>query len=58
MLVVAEDPGTRLLEAFERLGGGVAVGIIRADLDDGYLGLKAAQEQRGRGGLGAMVGDL
>lgn len=43
MLVVAEDLSVRLLEAFERLGRGVAIGVVRADLDDRYLGLEADQ---------------
>ncbi len=58
VLVVAEDLGARLLEAFERLGRGMAVGVIRADLDDRYLGLEAVEEERRRGGVGAVVGDL
>ena len=43
MLVVAEDLGVRLLEAFERLGRVVAIGVVRADLADRYLGLEADQ---------------
>ena len=58
MLIVAEDLGARLLEAFERLGRGVTVGVVRADLDDRYLGLEAVEEERRRGGVGAAMGDL
>jgi hypothetical protein len=58
VLVVAEDLGACLLEAFERLGCGVAVGVVRTDLDDRYLGREAVEEERRRGGAGAMVGDL
>jgi hypothetical protein len=58
VFVVAEDLGARLLETFERLGCGVAVGVVRADLDDRYLGREAVEEERRRGGAGAMVGDL
>ena len=43
MLVEAEDLGVRLLEAFERLGRGVAIGVVRTDLDDRYLRLEADQ---------------
>ncbi len=58
MLVVAEGLGARFLEAFERLGGGVAVGVVRADLDHGYLRFESAEEERRRGGFRAVVGDL
>ncbi|MCA1716252.1 MAG: hypothetical protein LC781_05090 [Actinobacteria bacterium] len=58
VLVVAEDLGARLLEAFERLGCGVPIGVVRADLDDCYLGLEAVEEERRRGGVGAVMGDL
>lgn len=55
VLVVAEDFGARLLEAFERLGSGVTVGVVRANLDDRYLRLEAVEEERRRGGVGAMM---
>ena len=58
VLVVAEDLGARLLEAFERLGCGVTVGVVRTDLDDRYLRCEAVEEERRRGGAGAVVGDL
>jgi hypothetical protein len=58
VLIVAEGPGASFLEAFERLGDRVTVGVVRTDLNNGYLGLEAAQEQWGRGGLGAIMGDL
>jgi hypothetical protein len=44
VLVVAEYPGATALEAVEGLRGGVAVGVVRAALDDGYPGRKAAEE--------------
>ena len=55
VLVVAEDLGARLLEAFERLGSGVTVGVVRANLDNRYLGLEAVEEERRRGGVRAMM---
>jgi hypothetical protein len=55
VLVVAEDFGARLLETFERLGSGVTVGVVYANLDDRYLGLEAVEEERCRGGVGAMM---
>ena len=58
MLVVAEDLGARFLEAFEHLGCGMAVGVVRTDLDDRYLGFEAVEEERRRGGVGAVVGNL
>ena len=56
VLVVAEYPGATPLEPVEGLRGGVAVGVVRAALDDGYPGRKAAEEERGRGGARAVVG--
>ena len=56
VLVVAEYTGATALEAVEGLGGGVAVGVVRAALDDGYPGRKAAEEERSRGGARAVVG--
>ena len=45
MLVVAEYPGTGPLQAVEDLWGRVPVGVVRADLDDGYLREEAAEER-------------
>ena len=56
VLVVAEYPGATPLEPVEVSGVGVAVGVVRAALDDGYPGRKAAEEERGRGGARAVVG--
>ncbi len=56
--VVAEYPGAGPLETAENLGRGMPVGIVRADLDDCYLRWEAAQEERSRGGVRAVVGDL
>jgi hypothetical protein len=36
----------------------VAVGVVRADLDDRYLGLEAVKEERRGGGVEAVVSDL
>ena len=58
LLIVAEYPGAGLLEALERLGSGVAVPVVFSDLDNGYLGRKVAEEERGGGGVRAVVGDL
>ena len=58
VLVVSEHPGAGLLEAFERLGGGMAVGVARANLDNGYLEPEAAEEEGRGGGVGAVMGDL
>jgi hypothetical protein len=58
VLVVAEDLSASLLEAFECLGRGVAVGVVRANLDDRYLGLEAVKEERRGGGVEAVVSDL
>ena len=58
LLVVAEYPGAGLLEALERLGSGVTVPVVFSDLDNGYLGRKVAEEERGGGGVRAVVGDL
>jgi hypothetical protein len=55
ILVVAEDLGARLLEPFERLGSGVTLGVVCANLDNRYLGLEAVEEERRRGGVGAMM---
>ena len=55
ILVVAENFGACLPEAFERLGSGVTVGVVYANLDDRYLGLEAVEEERCRGGVGAMM---
>jgi hypothetical protein len=58
ILIIAEDLGARLLEAFERLGGRVTVGVVRPDLDDRYLGLEVAEEEGSRRRIGAVVGNL
>jgi hypothetical protein len=58
VLVVAEDPGARPLQPVEGLGGGMAVGVVHPALYYGHFGRKAAEEERGRGRVGAVVGDL
>jgi hypothetical protein len=44
VLVVAEYLGTGPLEAIENLRGGMPVGIVSANLDDGYLRGEVAQK--------------
>jgi hypothetical protein len=58
VLVVAKDLGARFLEAFEGLGGGVTVRVVRAHLDHSYLRLEAVEELWRRGGVGAVMRDL
>src|SRR5919202_5428491 len=58
LLVVAEYPSAGLLEELKRLGSGVAVPVVFSDLDNGYLRRKVAEEERGGGGVRAVVGDL
>src|SRR5918993_4392215 len=48
VLIVAEHLRADPLELFEGLGRGVPVGVIHTALDDGDLGRKAAEEERGR----------
>jgi hypothetical protein len=56
VLVVAEYLCAGSLEASQGFGGGMAVGVVRAALDDGYLRGEAAEEERGRGCARAVVG--
>ena len=58
MLIVAEHLSASFPEAFERLRCGMAVGVVRADLDNGYLWLELVEEEGCRGGVGAVVGNL
>jgi hypothetical protein len=48
VLVVAEDLRACPLQSVERLWRGMPVGVVRAALDDGYPGRKAAEEEWGR----------
>jgi hypothetical protein len=36
----------------------MAVGVVRADLDNGYLGSEPVQKERGCRGVGAVMVDL
>jgi hypothetical protein len=58
VLVVAEHPGAHGLQPAERLRGGVAVGVVLADLNDGYLGGEPVEEEGRGGSVGAVVSDL
>ena len=58
VLIVAEHLSASFPEAFECLGSRVAVGVVRADLDNGYLGSESVQKERGCRGVGAVVVDL
>ena len=58
VLVVAEYSGSGALLMIEGLGGGMPVGVVRTDLDDGDLWGKVAQKEGGRGDVGAVVRHL
>jgi hypothetical protein len=55
VLVVAEDLRADPLEPIEGLGRGMPVGVVHTTLDDGHPGRKAAEKERGRRGVGAVV---
>ena len=58
VLVVAEDLRAYPLQPFEGLWRGMPVGVVSTALDDGHPGRKAAEKERGRRRIGAVVGYL